>query len=442
MVRGFLSGLIWGVLLVGLALIVLSLSLPLPVMQGQGAAVVPDPAPMAVPDPKSVEQSQASVEPAMIAPTLEDAPVVQDGTAAIRPVAGTAEGSMAQPQQEDQAPDLASAGDAPMAPVASEGLGALIAEAAPSISTDPAQPIAPAEQETALAEAETDDAEETPMPEVSEEEADALLAEAMNAAMSEPTAAPEAQTDAPEPMVPAEEAVESAAPVAPVPSKFPADAPVVANAAPFLNPDNLPLMSIVLIDTGTIGAEALSSFPYPLTFAVDPLREDAVAVMQSYRDAGFEVLAISDLPGDVNPDVAGMTLPPMLDALPGVVGILEGTDTGLQGDMQLAEAVLDVVADTNYGLVLRAKGLNAAQSQATGRGLPVATVFRDFDDSGQDAAVIRRFLDQAAFKARQQGGVIMVGRVRPATISALLLWGLQDRAGSVALAPISAILTD
>ena len=35
----------------------------------------------------------------------------------------------------------------------------------------------------------------------------------------------------------------------------------------------------------------------------------------------------------------------------------------------------------------------------------------------------------------------MLGRVRPDTISALLLWGLQDRAERVALAPVSAVLT-
>nr|WP_320179439.1 divergent polysaccharide deacetylase family protein [Roseovarius pacificus] len=73
--------------------------------------------------------------------------------------------------------------------------------------------------------------------------------------------------------------------------------------------------------------------------------------------------------------------------------------------------------------------------------MPSTTVFRDFDAKGQDATVIRRFLDQAAFKAGQdENGVVMVGRLRPDTISALLLWGLQDRASSVALAPVSAVL--
>jgi polysaccharide deacetylase 2 family uncharacterized protein YibQ len=72
--------------------------------------------------------------------------------------------------------------------------------------------------------------------------------------------------------------------------------------------------------------------------------------------------------------------------------------------------------------------------------VPADPVFRDFDSKGQSATVIRRFLDQAAFKAGQEGAVIMLGRLRPDTITALLLWGLQDRAGQVALAPISAVL--
>lgn len=34
----------------------------------------------------------------------------------------------------------------------------------------------------------------------------------------------------------------------------------------------------------------------------------------------------------------------------------------------------------------------------------------------------------------------MLGRVRPETISALLLWGLEDRGNRVAMAPISAVM--
>ena len=39
--------------------------------------------------------------------------------------------------------------------------------------------------------------------------------------------------------------------------------------------------------------------------------------------------------------------------------------------------------------------------------LPVALVFREFDNAGQDRAAMKRFLDQAAFRAGQQSGVIL-----------------------------------
>ena len=101
-----------------------------------------------------------------------------------------------------------------------------------------------------------------------------------------------------------------------------------------------------------------------------------------------------------------------------------------------------MLAAGGYGAVYRPKGLDTARKLAQKDGIPAATLFRDFDSEGQDATVIRRFLDQAAFRAgNEPGGVIMLGRLRPETISALLLWGLQDRANRVALAPVSAVLT-
>mgnify|MGYP001803555359 CR=1 FL=1 len=73
------------------------------------------------------------------------------------------------------------------------------------------------------------------------------------------------------------------------------DAPVAADradvnpledfAATYEERDGRPLMSIILIDDGqapggeTLGASALSSFPYPLTFAIDAVMEDAPARM-------------------------------------------------------------------------------------------------------------------------------------------------------------------
>jgi polysaccharide deacetylase 2 family uncharacterized protein YibQ len=74
--------------------------------------------------------------------------------------------------------------------------------------------------------------------------------------------------------------------------------------------------------------------------------------------------------------------------------------------------------------------------------VPVATVERDLDSNDQTAAVIRRFIDRSAFQARQTSGVVLISLLRAETLSALTLWSTANRAGQVALAPVSAILKD
>jgi polysaccharide deacetylase 2 family uncharacterized protein YibQ len=213
------------------------------------------------------------------------------------------------------------------------------------------------------------------------------------------------------------------------------------NAVPFENPGNLPVMAIVLIDDGDgLGGEALAGFPYPLTFAVDPADPDAAAKMARHRAAGFEVVALVNLPNTATAQDAEVNLSVWLENLPEVVGLLEGTGTGFQGNRDLSDQVTAIVSSAGLGLIMQAKGLNTAYKLAARDGVPAGLVFRDFDGAGQTTAVMRRFLDQAAFRAGQQGGVIMLGRLRPDTISTLLLWGLQDRASRVALAPVSAVL--
>ena len=223
--------------------------------------------------------------------------------------------------------------------------------------------------------------------------------------------------------------------------------PLELYATPFDNPEQKPLMSVVLIDDGVSTAEqesglaALKDFPFALTFAVDVYAADARDKMRLYRDAGYEVLALMDLPEQASAVDAEINLAAALDVMPEVIGLMEGTGTGLQGSREAAEQLVTALSETGHGFVLQSKGLNTLEQLAARDGVPARVVFRDFDSAGQTARVIRRFLDQAAFRAGQEGGVIMLGRLRSETISALLLWGFQDRAQRVALAPVSAILT-
>ena len=85
-------------------------------------------------------------------------------------------------------------------------------------------------------------------------------------------------------------------------------------------------------------------------------------------------------------------------------------------------------------------GLNGASQSASSAGIPIAAIDRDLDPDGQNAMVIRRFLSQAAFNARQQNEVVVLARLRPDTVTALQIWAQQDRAKSLNLVPISAIL--
>ena len=219
--------------------------------------------------------------------------------------------------------------------------------------------------------------------------------------------------------------------------------PLERFATEFENPDSKPVMSIVLIDDGSspVGFEALESFPYPLSFAVDSSWSGAAEAMARYRAAGFEVLALIDLPEGSSAQDTEVAMQATLSELPEIIAVMDGTGSGLQTSRASAEQLAPILLDSGHGAVLFPKGLNTAQKLLKREGVPSASVFRDFDAKGQNATVIRRFLDQAAFKAGQEdAGVVMVGRLRPDTVSALLLWGLQDRAGRVALAPVSAML--
>jgi polysaccharide deacetylase 2 family uncharacterized protein YibQ len=218
--------------------------------------------------------------------------------------------------------------------------------------------------------------------------------------------------------------------------------PISAYAMEFENPEEKPLLSIVLIDDeAALGVEALRDFPYPLTFAVDPSKPDAAEKMAGHRAAGFEVVMLTDMPTAATAQDAEVSLSVWMEAVPETVAILEGTRTGIQGNRPLSDQVAAIAAGTGRGLITQGKGLNTVHKLAARDGVPSAVVFRDFDGAGQTPTVMRRFLDQAAFRAGQEGAVVMLGRVRPDTVSALLLWGLQDRASRVALAPISAVLT-
>ena len=203
-----------------------------------------------------------------------------------------------------------------------------------------------------------------------------------------------------------------------------------------------PKMSIILLDDGShsLDLDILAAFPYPITFALDANWKGAVAAMKSYRSRGFEVMVLAEFADEVAPDDAQKTLQNYLRKLPQAVGVVEARQGGLQARRAVSDGITRLLQATGHGMVLFPTPLNAARTLAQKSGVPAATLFRDFDSKDQNAQLIRNFLDQATLKARSDGSVIMIGRLRSETIKALVLWGLQDRVNHVAMAPISSIL--
>lgn len=467
MVRGFFGGLVVGS--------VLSVA-------GLGAASVwvgPRAAPLAnAPVPEAQVQSPSNPAPDSAAAKAPAADTADADAAAAPPAdmpAATTEGTAAPAQQPspDAAPQMA--GDNALPPPADTPAAAPAPGATqPSVAQQPMAPAPAAAQRPSVAQSG---------PMIEAPAAPRLMQELPTQAVIDTNtpARPEASTELAPPDQPTapmgEEASTDAAlpaPVAQVPAPT-AAAPVMVAAAPpamssrlpsvgqtppppppplaaldlyasnFENPEAKPLMSIVLIDRGdfTGAVDALANFPYQVSFALDPARPGAAEAMARYRAAGFEVLALADIPETATAGDVEASLGAALAALPETVAVLEGDKAGLQGSREISDQVAAILGETGHGLILAPRGLDTARKSATKAGLAAATLFRDFDAKGQDANAVRRFLDQAAFKAGQDGGgIIMVGRTRPETISALILWGLADRAERVALAPVSAVLKE
>jgi polysaccharide deacetylase 2 family uncharacterized protein YibQ len=203
-----------------------------------------------------------------------------------------------------------------------------------------------------------------------------------------------------------------------------------------------PLLSIVLIDDGSMSAAAaaLAGLSFPVTIALDPGQDNAADLMQQYREDGFEVAVIAKLPEGAVPSDVEVTFESVFKTLPETIAVLDIGEAGLQLDRGVTDQAMNILASQGRGFVTVSQGLNMAGRAAEQAGVPAVVVYRDLDKDDQDARVVRRFVDQAAFRARQESGVVLVGRVRADTISALILWGSANQDDQIAIVPLSAVL--
>lgn len=221
-------------------------------------------------------------------------------------------------------------------------------------------------------------------------------------------------------------------------------APILRYARAFENPASKPLFAIFLIDPGTpeIDRKQLAALPFAVSFVVDPLAANAREAASIYRAGGQEVVMLaSGIPKGATASDLEQTFQAHAATLSEAVAVIDLASGGFQDDRVLANQMVQLLKAQGRGLITFDQGLNAADQVARREGVSAAVVFRTLDDGGEDAPVIRRYLDRAAFKAAQEGRVAVIGTARPETIAALLEWTVEGRAASVALAPATAVMT-
>ncbi len=468
---------------------------PEPVEAPEPAVTVAEAPVPAVADAPEAPAVAALDETGPATPLVAEEPTLSTVPAAPAELAGDDTPAPAEVPAEAPAIEAAAAPDAPLAPEladAGPSTPEALADAAPA-TAGPAQPGAP------LAEAAPAPAEPSGLPPLTPEEEEMLAriaAEGPGSALQPEEALPEVVADAvpeaaPEP--PAEQPAQAAEAAPEQPSLLtereddkilrtedsgstlpstpalagasdavtvgrlprigeaaeepaePAEVrPMVLFAEAFDNPEGKPAFAIVLIDEGDAATDrdALAALPFPVTFALDPSNPMAADHAAIYRAAGKEVAMLATaLPKGAQAADIEVALSAMTAVLPESVAVMDTPSRAFQGDRPLSTLVVPVVGAGGRGLLTWDQGLNAADQVARREQIASAVAFRDLDGAEESGAVIRRYLDRAAFKAAQDGRVTVVGRTRPETVAALLEWAVEGRAATVALAPLTAVLS-
>lgn len=219
--------------------------------------------------------------------------------------------------------------------------------------------------------------------------------------------------------------------------------PLARNAEPFRNPEAKPPFSVILVHdpAAGIGVDVLSTFSFPVTFAVDPVLPGATEAADAFRAAGYEVVVMATgLPEGATASDVEVTLASHLATVPSAVAVMDPKTGGFAGRSDLTAQALAILGAEGYGAIGWSRGVSGLRPAAADPTLPVALVDRQIDEAAGEAAEIRRVLDRAAFQASQNGSIVVAGRTRPETIRALFEWAGGEKAAQLALAPISAVL--
>lgn len=220
-----------------------------------------------------------------------------------------------------------------------------------------------------------------------------------------------------------------------------------AFAARWQNPEDKPVMGVVIIDRG-VGAggldpSALAALPFAVTIAIDPLRADAAAAAAAYRAAGDEVaILIGDEPAGATPADFEVAYQSFVQTLPQTVAVIGSPGAGFLRSSLSAQHLAALLSADGRGLVTYDQGLNPGRRAAEKAGVPVATIDRLFGAGDENMGTLSRELDRAAFAAGQKGQFVVALPSTPDAVTALVAWATGPSGSGVSLAPVSAVMEE
>lgn len=221
--------------------------------------------------------------------------------------------------------------------------------------------------------------------------------------------------------------------------------PRKAFAARWQNPDEKPVLGVLILDLGTaaggLDPSALAALPFPVTIAVDPMAAEAAAAAAAYRSAGDEVaILVGNEPQGATPADFEVAYQSFVQTLPQTVAVIGTPDAAFLRSNLSAQHLAALLAADGRALVTYDQGLNSGRRAAEKAGVPVATINKLFGAGEANMGTLGRELDRAAFTAGQKGQFVIALPSTPDAVTALIAWATGPSGSAVALAPVTAVM--
>ncbi|TMV54977.1 hypothetical protein FGG78_38280, partial [Thioclava sp. BHET1] len=181
----------------------------------------------------------------------------------------------------------------------------------------------------------------------------------------------------------------------------------------------------------------------PVTFAVDPTTASAEAAARLYRDGGHEVLVLANgIDANASPKDLEVNFAGYFSTVKEAVGLMDTAGSGFERNRTLSQRIGAILKPEGYGMVTYDRGLNAAAQVAAALKIPSVEIAASLrTPHGPDA--LNHTLDRLAFRAVQQGGLVVAAPASQAIITALQNWAMgSDHGRDVTFAPVSALFTN